>query len=306
MSKIERIGMVGLGAIGCVYGSMLQKTQQYSLNAIVDADRKKRYKKDGIFVNDEKISFTYVTPEEDAEAFDLIIVSVKYGQLMEAMSAIKKFVGENTTILSLLNGITSEEEIASVYGQKKVVYSICNGIDSTREGNQIFCTNPGIISFGEKKNVQLTERVKRIKNCLESANIPVEIPEDMVRKLWYKFMINAGMNQASAVTRASYGYFQQPGYARDLAQSAMREVIELAKAQNIDLTEKDIEEFFTNVLNKVSKDGKTSMLQDIEAGRQTEVSMFSEKVIEYGERLQIATPVNQTLYRIIRTLEQTY
>lgn len=306
MSKIEKIGIVGLGAIGTVYGDMLQKTGKYDVKAIVDQNRKQRYETDGIYVNNEKVDFTYITPNELSERLDLIIITVKYGQLQEAISSIKNYVGEKTSILSLLNGITSEEEISEVYGKEKILYAICNGIDSTRDGNRIFCTNLGIISFGEEKNEVLTERVQQIKTCFEHAQIPVEVPKDMKRTLWYKFMINVGMNQASAVTRAPYKYFQQPGYARDLAQSAMREVISLAQVQNIDLTEEDMSNFFSAVLSKVSPAGKTSMLQDVEAKRETEVSMFSEKVIQYGEKHQIATPVNHTLYHIIRTIEEAY
>ncbi|WP_445506545.1 ketopantoate reductase family protein [Niallia sp. 03190] len=306
MTTIKKIAIVGLGAIGSVYGDMLQKTGEFQVKAIVDQKRKERYEQTGIYVNNELVSLSYITPEEVGEAADLIIVSVKYGQLGEAISAIKHHVGENTTILSLLNGITSEEELAAAYGTEKIVYAMCNGIDSTRDGNSIFCSNPGKISFGEKKNYQITERVQQIKACFELGNIPVEVPEDMERTLWYKFMINVGMNQVSAVTRSPYGFFQQPGFARDLATRAMREVIALAKAQNIDLKEKDMEDFFDNILSKISKDGKTSMLQDIEAKRLTEVSMFSEKVIDYGNRLNIDTPVNQTLYEIIRTVESAY
>ncbi|WP_445487386.1 ketopantoate reductase family protein [Niallia sp. 03133] len=306
MSMIKKIAIVGLGAIGSVYGDILQKTGELEVKAIVDQKRKQRYEQKGIYVNNEPVSFTYITPEEKSEAADLIIVSVKYGQLEEAIASILNHVGENTTILSLLNGITSEEEIAAVYGREKVVYAMCNGIDSTRDGNSIYCSNPGKISFGEKKNEELTERVQNIKACFEKGKIPVEVPKDMERTLWYKFMINVGMNQVSAVTRSPYGFFQEPGFARDLAMDAMKEVIMLAKAQKIDLSEVDMDDFFKNIVSNISKDGKTSMLQDIEAKRLTEVTMFSEKVIDYGKRLNIETPVNRTLYQIIRALESTF
>ncbi|MFT8320162.1 MAG: ketopantoate reductase family protein [Bacillus sp. (in: firmicutes)] len=306
MSGIKRIAIVGLGAIGSVYGDMLQKTGGFQVYAIVDEQRKNRYKQNGIYVNNEPVSFTYITPEQEVEAADLIIIAVKYGQLGEAIASIKQHVGEHTIILSLLNGITSEEELAAAYGREKILYAMCNGIDSTRDGHSIFCSNPGKISFGEKKNKHITERVQKVKACFEQGAIPVEVPEDMERTLWYKFMINVGMNQVSAVTRAPYGFFQESGYARDLAMDAMKEVINLAKAQSIDLQEKDMEAFFEHILSKVSKDGKTSMLQDIEAKRLTEVAMFSEKVIDYGKQLHIDTPINQTLYSIIRTIEAAY
>ncbi len=301
---IKKIGIVGLGAIGAVYGKMLQEVEGLEVQIIVDEHRKTRYEKEKFYINDEETSFHYIHPDTHSEAFDLVLLAVKYGQLQEAISLIRPFVGEKTVILSLLNGITSEEEIAQSYGEEKILYSICNGIDSTREGNRIYYSTPGIITFGERVNIELTDRVKEVKECLERASIPVDVPEDMERALWNKFMINVGMNQASAVTRAPYAFFQKEGPARELAKSAMKEVIKLAQAKEIDLTEQDMDYFFANVLSKVGGTGKTSMLQDIEAGRKTEVALFAEKVIDYGQKLGIETPINQAFYRIIKTVEE--
>ncbi len=301
---IKKIGIVGLGAIGAVYGKMLQEVEGLEVQIIVDEHRKTKYEKEKYYINGEETSFQYINHETQSEAFELIILAVKYGQLQEAISLIRPFVGGKTVILSLLNGITSEEEIAQSYGEEKILYSICNGIDSTREDNRIYYSTPGIITFGERVNIELTDCVKEVRECLERASIPVDVPEDMERALWNKFMINVGMNQASAVTRAPYAFFQKEGPARELAKSAMKEVIQLAQAKEIDLTEKDVDYFFANVLSKVSGTGKTSMLQDIEAGRKTEVALFAEKVIDYGQKLGIETPINQAFYRIIKTVEE--
>lgn len=301
---IKKIGIVGLGAIGAVYGKMLQTIEELEVKIIVDEHRKTKYEKEKFYINGEETSYHYINPETQSDSFDLLLLAVKYGQLQEAISLIRPFVGEQTVILSLLNGITSEEEIAKSYGEEKVLYSICNGIDSTREGNRIYYSNAGIITFGEKENLVLTDRVKEVKHCLERANISVDVPADMERALWNKFMINVGMNQASAVTRAPYAFFQKEGSARELAKSAMKEVIKLAQAKRIDLTEQDMDYFFANVLSKVGGTGKTSMLQDIEAGRKTEVALFAEKVIDYGQKLGIETPINQAFYRIIKTVEE--
>jgi 2-dehydropantoate 2-reductase len=85
-------------------------------------------------------------------------------------------------------------------------------------------------------------------------------------------------------------------------ESAMREVMTIAKHLKIQLTEKDIENWYA-ILSGINPDGKTSMLQDIEAGRKTEVEMFAGKVVELGEKYGIPTPVNQTLLRIIKVME---
>ena len=116
-------------------------------------------------------------------------------------------------------------------------------------------------------------------------------------------MVNVGMNLASAVMRAPYGVFQTSEGARALMAALMGEVIALAEAVGIDLSEKDMVAWLA-ILPTLPPDGKTSMLQDVEAGRPTEVAMFAGKVVAMGRELKIDTPVNAALLHIIRVLTQ--
>ena len=124
----------------------------------------------------------------------------------------------------------------------------------------------------------------------------------MLRMLWWKFMVNVGVNQASAVMRAPYGVFQSSPQARALMEALMGEVIELAGRRG-EPGNQDIEDWVT-VLNTLSPQGKTSMLQDIEAGRKTEIEIFGGSVVDLGETYGIPIPVNLTVLRIIQVLEQ--
>jgi 2-dehydropantoate 2-reductase len=85
-------------------------------------------------------------------------------------------------------------------------------------------------------------------------------------------------------------------------EALMREAVQVAHMEGINLGETDIDEWYS-FLNSLAPDGKTSMLQDIEAGRRTEIEIFAGKVVELGHKHGIATPVNETLVRIVRVLE---
>lgn len=85
--------------------------------------------------------------------------------------------------------------------------------------------------------------------------------------------------------------------------SASREVIAIAQKADINLTENDINNYL-KVIATLSPEGKTSMFQDVEAGRKTEVEIFSGTVIELGRKYGVPTPVNDVLFRIIRAIEQ--
>jgi 2-dehydropantoate 2-reductase len=183
-----------------------------------------------------------------------------------------------------------------------MLLAISVGIDAVREGNRMTYSNPGKLLFGEPSNTEISPRVLQVQKAFERAGIPHETPADMVRTLWWKFMINVGMNQASAVMRAPYGIFQTSDEARALMATLMEEVITLAQASNVNLAANDIANWL-EILQTLSSAGKTSMLQDVEAGRPTEVDIFAGKMVALGRKLGIPTPVNAALLNIIRVLE---
>lgn len=302
MVQIKNISLIGLGAIGCAYGSQLLKRHEGTLRVIAEQERAKRYQEKGIFVNDEKYNFTYVNPSEIVEPADLIIVSVKANQLTQAIQDIKNHVGEQTIILSLLNGITSEEAIGNVYGMEKMLYSMCIAIDANRADNHTHFSNLGTIVFGEKENINYSKKVKVVKDLFDQTGITYEVPEDMLRSLWYKFMINVGINQCSAVLRGRYGVFQTIDEAKQLMETTMWEVIHVANKAGVGLTGDDITRWY-DVLNQLNPTSRTSMLEDVELGRVTEVDTFAGVICELGKKYGVDTPVNQTLYSIIKANE---
>ena len=205
--------------------------------------------------------------------------------------------------LFILDGLESEEYIGSIYGMDKMLYAVSVAIDALRQGNQITYTKPGKHYFGEADNTHLSQRVLRVQEAFDRAGIVYETPEDMIRMMWWKFMVNVGVNQASAAMRAPFGVFQKSPEAQGLMEALMKEVIALTDVMDVNLTNRDIEEWYP-FLNVLSPQGKTSMLQDIEAGRKTEVEIFGGKVVELGKTHGVTTPVNQTVLQIIRVLEQ--
>lgn len=300
---IKQTAVIGAGAMGSAYAGKIYAMDRDSVCFIAGGDRYDRLKRSGVVVNGEHCPIRVIKPEDIETPFDLLLVAVKHHHLQEALGDMKKGIGENTCILSVMNGIDSEERIAEVYGKGKVLYAVAVGIDALREENRLTYTTFGKVFFGEAMNNVLTDRVKGLQTFFDRADIPWVTPEDMLRILWWKFMVNVGMNQVSVVMRADYGVFQKSGETRALMGEAMREVIYLAKAAQINLTEKDMDEWYA-VMESLSPHGKTSMLQDIDAGRKTEMEMLGGKVIEMGRQYGIPTPVNSALMTIISVLEE--
>ena len=302
MSSIRKISVIGAGAMGAFYAKKFFDMDNNSISLLAKGERYHRLKEGGLIINDKRYWFPLMSVDEGKTPPDLIIVAVKNHHLPEAIQDLENWVGENTLILSVMNGIDSEEQIGAVCGKEKVLYAVAVGIDAVRQGNRITYTKEGKVFFGEAENPDFTERVKRVKSLFDRAGIVCEIPQDMIRALWWKFMINVGLNQSSAALRAPYSVFQTSQEARELMESAMREVMTIAKAAKVNLSEQDIEEWYS-FLSGMSPHGKTSMVQDIEAKRKTEVEMFAGRVMELGREYGIPTPVNQTLFRIIKVME---
>jgi 2-dehydropantoate 2-reductase len=302
MKKINSVYLSGLGAIGCTYGSRIFDADPECLTVIADSERIRRYTGSGIMINGKLYSFKYTTPEAGGGKADLIIVSVKYHQLDQSIRDIEKYVGDDTVIISLLNGITSEERIAEKYGPDKILHSFAVGTDAVREGTHVKFGNIGRIVFGSKDESGASN-VQAVKEFFDRAGIPYNVPQDIIRELWWKFMMNVGINQVSAILRTNYGAFQKIGESRELLESASMEVVAIAEKAGINIGREDIDKYMA-IVYTLSPEGKTSMFQDIEAHRKTEVEIFSGTVIELGKKYGVDTPVNNTLFRMIRTLEE--
>lgn len=302
MPPIQSIAIQGAGALGGAYGAMLDGAPELKPMFVARGARAARLAREGLIVNGRPLRLPVARPEDAPGPVDLILVALKEYHLEAALPDLAPLVGDETTLLSVMNGLESEEVIGACYGREKLLLTVAVGIDALREGNRISYRSPGRLIFGEARNDTISPRVRRVQDVFATAGIPYETPADMPRALWWKFMVNVGMNQASAVLGAPYGVFQTSEDVRALMESLMQEVIALAKAARVNLSPEDIADWLA-ILPTLSPEGKTSMLQDIEAGRPTEVEMFAGKVVSLGRELGIATPVNAALRRIIRVLE---
>ncbi len=306
MLEIKTVAVIGLGALGTMFGNHLSKRMgKEELRMIADQDRIVRYQREKVYSNGEKCSFHFVTPDEKTIPADLILVAVKYLQLNDALQAIKNQVGPKTLILSLLNGITSEGIIAEAYGMDKVVYCVAQGMDAVKVGNRLTYKNMGRLCFGPPDGGPLPEKVQRVQSFFARVDFPYEVDEHMEKRMWGKFMMNVGVNQTVAVFGPCYGDIQQEGMQRDTMIAAMREVIALSELEGVILTEADLQ-YWLRLLNTLDPNGKPSMRQDVEAKRFSEVALFAGTVLYLAKKHSLKVPVNQMLYDNILAIESRY
>lgn len=298
MKKIETSALIGLGALGILFGRKMP-----GVKVIADAERVARYSAQPVVCNGKECHFDYVTPEQ-GQPVDLILVAVKATVLEQAIKDIKKFVGPDTIIISVLNGITSENDIEAVY-PGHCLWSVAIGMDATRVGRSLTFGAEGRIQFGEKGG-EMTDRVKAVDEYLTACGIASEPCNDILFKQWSKLMVNDGLNQAAAAFDLPYGGLTKPGPAYDKMLEAMQEVIDLSVLEGVNLPADNHKAFLESMAPTFKPDGMPSMRQDVLAKRPTEVEQFAGVVRRLAQKHGMPTPANDFFYEKIREIEANY
>ena len=302
--QIKNVAMIGAGAIGGVYAYSLHKLLGDNFAFIANGKRKERLEQEGLYLNGEHFNPKVVSSDGDT-TFDLIIVSVKNYQLQSAIEDMRSLVGKNTIILTLLNGISARDVLQEEFKDNQVLYGLAIKIEAVKVGNKITQNSKAIIQFGDKYNKTMSEEVLAVKNLLNDAKINNQVFEDMIKTVWTKWMLNIGLNQVSAISGATYGVIKNTPELLTLVNKAMTEVMEVSKACNINLGDENWASV-QDVIDSLDGDGKTSLLQDVENKRKTEVEYFSGTLIKIAKEHNVEVPVNEVLYNFIKAKERNY
>lgn len=300
---MKNVLLVGLGAIGSLVASKFIDTG-VDIDVLLDEDRLKRYSKTPLVINGKEYRFSYVTNNTYTKKYDLVMIATKYDALPDAINQLEGIIHKDCTIMSLLNGIDSEEIIGAKFGIERCIYAFITKTDATRVDRNITFQADGKIYFGEKDGTS-SQRTKAIAALFDKVKMDYSLTDDIITKQWKKFMTNIGMNQVSAVLGATYGDFLKSEEIISLTSDAMNEAVCVAQAMGIGLNEDDRKRALL-FLSDLSPGGKTSMLQDVLAKRKTEVDMLAKALIQLGSQYNVPTPVNKILYQQIKAIESMY
>ncbi len=303
--KIKSVAIVGKGAVGLLHGSKI--AQNAGLDRLVfamDDARFERHRDDEVLINGEPCPIESA-PMSACEPVDLVIVAVKATGLGAAIESMAPLVGHQTRIISLLNGVTSEEHIAARYGWEHLVLAITQGMDAVFIDGKLTFSHPGEIRLG---NAPGTEPgvVEDIAKLLERAQIAHVVEQDIRRRMWTKLMLNVGINQTCMVFGSTYGDAMAANSEQNRCFiAAMREARAVANAEGIPLSEEDLAAM-VNVIAELDPAGMPSMAQDRINRKRTEVELFAGTIIERAERHGILVPQNRWLYQRVREIEASW
>lgn len=299
---MPNITIIGMGALGILYGDIMSASLgRDAVTFLADERRIQKYRREGVCCNGRTCDFQM---SSQAKPADLLIFAVKGNALDEAMRTAEQAVGEDTIILSVLNGISSEEILADHFQKGHIIHCIAQGMDAVKLGNKLTYSHKGELRIGTPAPA-LAPFVAQAAQILKSADVPCTIEEDIVHRLWSKWMLNVGVNQVVMVTEGTYGTVQKPGEARDMMIAAMEEVRKLSEYAKTGVTREDIT-FYVNLLDSLDPDGMPSMRQDGISRRYSEVDLFAGTVLQKAAEYGLSVPVNRMLYDKVKEMEATY
>ena len=296
--QIKTVALLGAGAVGAYFIWGLAEKMGDNFCVIAKGARKERLEKEGLIINGKQYTLNVKEPSEVNEV-DLLLVSSKQDGLGEVLDDIKSMVGDKTIVLSLLNGVKSEEIIGNAIGMEHMLYSVMR-IASVRKGNEITFI-PEItagVFIGEKGIKEPTERVLAVEELFESVGIHHHFMEDIVLDMWQKYASNVAQNLPQAVLGVGFQAYTDSGHVHYIASQLWKEVAKVANAKGIPLSEE-----FT-LFQGVKPAARFSTLQDLDAKRHTEIDMLAGEMIRMGKEYGIAVPYCEYTYHLIKALEE--
>lgn len=297
-----KITIIGMGALGILYGDLfVKKMGKEAVTFLADEERIARYCGQGVTCNGEPCDFQMSSRAQES---DLVIFAVKGPALDRAMELAGEAVGEDTLILSLLNGISSEEILEQRFSKGHVIHCIAQGMDAVKLGNALTYSHRGELRIGTP-DAGKKPYLERVWEILKQAGIPCVMEEDILRRLWGKWMLNVGVNQVVMVTEGTYGTIQRPGEESEMMLAAMDEVLRLSKLAGTGVTREDLESYVA-LVDTLDPQGMPSMRQDGIARRYSEVEFFSGTVLRKAAEYGMEAPVNRKLYDRIQEIEAEY
>ncbi len=304
--EITRVSIVGMGSLGLIFGSFLyDKLGSDYVEFIIDKERAKIPDYGHRIINGKSYDFKVVSGEGVSKS-QLIIFAVKSTSLESAIETVRKSVDESTTIISLMNGISSEKILGEAFGMDKILFATAEGMDPIRTERSLNYINMGYVCIGtDKEDENKRNRLNDLIRLFERTEFPYKVEKDVMHRLWSKFMLNVGVNQVIMMHEGTFETIQKEGPERDMMIKAMREVIALAEKESIRVSEKDLE-FYVGLVDSLNPKGMPSMRHHGLHRIKSEVEMFAGTVIEYGRKHNVPTPINQKIYDTIKLIESKY
>lgn len=305
MKRPEKIVIVGMGAMGLLYAERLCSRKSCDVTFLMDEERFAKYSGADFLINGKVWHFKMTTPQRYPadEKADFVMVATKATALEEAMELMECCVGSDTVIVSVLNGITSERIIGERFGNANVVPCVAQGMDAVKFGNELNYSKEGCLFIGPGPDTD-AKAYERLSELFDNYGVSWQASDNIMLRMWKKFMLNCGINQACMIYGGTYGTAVVP--ETDIYNTfvgSMQEVRRLAGYEGYIIGEEDVD-YYIELMSTLNPDGMPSMAQDRINHKKSEVELFAGTVIRLADKYGIDVPINRRIYEEVKRIEE--
>ena len=302
-----KIAVVGIGGVGGYFGGKLAAagvdTVFIARGATLEALRSNGLRVNSIngdfFVDD---AYATGDPSEVGHV-DAVIFATKAWQTPDAAANAKPMIGPNTVAVPMQNGMDGPDQLAEVLGREHVLGGLCGIVAFAVGPAQI--RHAGIdpfVMFGELDNSR-TERIENLRKTFEGAGIKADVPEDIHRSMWSKFLFIAPMSAIGALTRVPVGAWRSMPETRDIAARALSEMVAVATARGVDLGGDAVERTLARY-DAMTAESTSSLQRDMMDGKPSELDAQAGAIVRMGRESGVPTPVFDMLYSLLLSQER--
>ncbi len=302
-----KIAVVGVGGVGGYFGGKLAQTGVDTVfiarGLTLDTLRTKGLRVDSINGNFSVDRVNVTDNPASIGPVDAVIFAVKAWQIPEAAERAKPLIGKETVAVPLENGMEAPDQLARVFGPEHVLGGLCGIVSYIVEPGHIrHAAIDPFVMFGELDNSR-TKRVERLRETFESAAVKADIPPDIHRSMWSKFLFIAPMSAIGALTRVPIGSWRSIAETREVAIHALREMIAVATARGVNLGNDAVERTLERY-DGMAPDSTSSLQRDIMEGKPSELDAQVGAIVRLGREARVATPVCEMLFDLLLPQER--
>ena len=305
--KIAVLG--GGGAMGGLFGGYLARAGEDVTLVDVSKPAVDAINRDGLQIEERDGSTVTIrvrasSAPDAVGPVDLIVNFVKCYHTEAAIRAAAPMLGEETAILSLQNGWGNADRIASIAGRARVMVGLTYHAGTLIAPGRVKHPGDGMTYMGELDGTA-SSRLEAAVAAFRKAGIETTPSPQIIEEVWKKLALNVCTLPTAALLRFPAHELNQHEEMRALMRGLLAEVAAVAKAGGIRLDEAERWQAITGLLDR-AVGARASMLQDVEANRQTEIDVINGAIVEAGKRHSVATPLNDAMVWMVKSLQAKY
>lgn len=297
--NVMKIALIGAGAVGAyfIWGFENANLADRDFSVIAEGERKDRLARDGIKINGTVYHPAVKSPAE-AGIQDVVIVAVKGNTLSDAVDLLPPLTGDDTVVMSMLNGADSEEMIADKIGSEHVLHAIIM-IASRRAAGEITIDMDynSTVFYGASWISDADAKLAKVSAAFRGTKINAKESADIMLDIWTKYAKNIANNLPQAILGVPAALYTRSEHGLFLAKKLWAEVRMLAAFKGVELPEQV-------GIYPCADSSRYSTLQDIDAKRRTEVDNLCGYLIKMAEKYGVEVPYIEYTYHAIKALEE--